>query len=103
MEREKNEKKDLIQAFNELKMINNLLTTNISLLEKEKNRHLEANAQVFIFIKNNIIKDKDQFKYEINSLTKDNDLLTKNNKTLSKEIEKLHQNIEKVRFNMIYT
>jgi len=27
-------------------MINSLLTTNISLLEKEKNRHLEANALV---------------------------------------------------------
>ena len=32
-------------------MLNSLLNTNNSLLEKEKNRHLEANAEVYITIK----------------------------------------------------
>lgn len=51
IDNERKEKRELYDNNNELKMMNVLLNTNISLLEKEKNRHLEANAMVFqIFI-----------------------------------------------------
>ena len=42
------ENNDLSNNLNELKMQNLLLNSNIEILEKEKNRHLEQNAIVNI-------------------------------------------------------
>jgi len=72
------ENKSLVNELNEIRKRLSLLTTNLSILENEKNRHLELNSQEKENLQNeigNLYNENEQHKNEINSITEENLIL----------------------------
>lgn len=72
------ENKSLVNELNEIRKRLSLLTTNISILENEKNRHIELNSQEKENLQNdidNLYNENEQNKNTINSITEENMIL----------------------------
>jgi chromosome segregation ATPase len=72
------ENKSLVNELNEIRKRLSLLTTNISILENEKNRHIELNSQEKENLQNeigNLYNENEQNKNQINSITEENLIL----------------------------
>ena len=72
------ENKSLVNELNEIRKRLSLLTTNLSILENEKNRHIELNSQEKENLQNeiaNLYNENEQNKNEVISITEENMIL----------------------------